>query len=146
MVAQSRKGESVDYVAHSLKALQQHASAETITHLFPVKGERLGDGYNIALSDAQVEDVIVDLTRGRHLLSLPAEGVKFTFHEKARVSLREAVPFCTTWEEMPSSVDQPWLYLCRVEALGKANVRVLVSLSGDVHHSATIVRQVVLTR
>ena len=75
MVAQSRKGESVDYVAQSLKALQQHASAETITHLFPVKGERLGDGYNIALSDAQVE--------GRH--RRPDTRAAFTFACRRKV-------------------------------------------------------------
>ncbi len=107
-------------------------------------GERLGDGYNIRAPYPGMQEVIVNLKRGTHLLSVPPESVDFFFAQPYEKDLRQAAPFCTGWEVMPSERERPWLYRCQLHAPHQTPISVYASLTGDLHDAHSRVRQLSL--
>ncbi len=131
--SRAERAAAVSRIADVLTALQQNADADRIIRLFPVQGERLGDGYNITAPIPGVKQVIVNLQRETHRLSASPESVEFLFTETQARPLGEVVPFCKEWKELPSQRTKPWFYVCSPTTQGKMPVAVYASLMGDIH-------------
>ena len=134
------------HLSDVLAALQQHVSAADVARIFPQKGQRNLDRYQIPFADSPVREVSIDLQISPHPLAVPPDGVEYFFRDTPAVTLAQAVPFCKQWQVTTSSLEQPWSYLCRVEEKGKILVVIYASLSGDLHDPKTRLAELMLEK
>ena len=132
---QKRKEKVMFHIDEIVTLLQrERVKAEDVAMLYPEKGDRTGDGYNIYPAGSPVHEVIIGLERGRHTLSLPPEYVQLRFQGSSSVTLDEAVPFCSTWQPTAGTVQDPSMYICRMPKHGPVSVVLFASLSDTIDH------------
>ena len=126
---------------------QSKVSVGSMESIFNTPGAWMGEFFYIHPADPTISQVTIGFEPGHKLDSAIPAYIEVSFRKPLTLSIKEIVPACTNWKELPFvTLSTPYPYRCTAISGPTIRVYVSVNLTGELGAESSKVNSITFTR